>query len=493
MPYMEMGARLQRLEQDTLELRRQFTGVAQENLELRQQFHAFRMQFEESKGDKKPANVTNDTDDSRAILKRLLLESVVATQSLQDGEPPGYDCPRDQTEFPKLKFFTVRDWNEWKRENNKTTRIGEEPVRGKAMSSKGINHTAPYIEYPDGTPAEGDYINDARKFCRTFINLARTAQYELPKKWRDTDIWLQELFYTALRKKFPLFQLCHNNAKGSIFMYYSYYEHVTRKWDKARTETVDLSNALHTIKSASDVEESESESVQQDNTPSRGTSKRLSRDDNDATRPRKQARTDPDGVGQNIVEEIPALSNKLKGKQRAGPSLLAVLSTSTTALQLERHPAIVPNSSSCGLPPPDPLAAPVSPSLSVPSASLPVADSSQSIQVPHATLSSLALLTTLTPLSMSLSHPEASSDPIQVPMGPPLDVGLPSVAPRQARKDLCAEKNSCTSQDVALASPRWIYARRWYTETEGTQDAFETHYKSLSRAERQRLGRVPAS
>ncbi|EJF61660.1 hypothetical protein BD309DRAFT_1023811 [Dichomitus squalens] len=520
-----MGARLQRLEQDNLELRRHFTSVAQENLELRQQFHALRMQFEDFKGDNKAANVTNDTNDSRAILKRLLLESVVATQSLKPKEPLGYDCVREQKEFPNLKFFTLRDWNQWKRDNPKTTRIGEEPVRGKAMSSKGINHTAPYVEHIDGTPADGDYINDARKFCRTFLNLARTARYELPRKWGDTDIWLQELFYTALRKKFPLFQLCHNNAKGSIFMYYSYYEQVTRKWDKSHTETVDLNDALHTIKSASDLEESESESVRQDNARtskpphSRRTSKRPSRDDDAATGPRKQARIDSDGAAQTVVDVVATPSNAFKGKQRAAPSLLAVLSTSTTALQLERRPAIIPDSSSCRLPLSDPLVAPASPSLSVPSASLPVTSSSQSIQVPHPTLSSLASLTTLTPLSMSLSHPEASSDPIQVPMGPPLDVGLPSVAPDPAPipqpQDVAAGGSTPSEQPPAepaktpapkktraprktshwpppgdMQGAKWIYARRWYTETDGTQDAFEAHYKSLSRAERQRLGRA---
>ncbi|EJF55591.1 hypothetical protein DICSQDRAFT_175722 [Dichomitus squalens LYAD-421 SS1] len=319
--YIEMGVRLQRLEQDYLEMHRRLTE------------HGIRLDALQT--DKTPTTTTGDGEDSRATLKRLVLESVSATHSLRDGEPPGYDVIRKEGDFPNLKFFTERQWNKYKRDNPKTTRIGEEPVRGRKMSAQGINHTAPYVEYPDGTPAEGDYINDARKFCRTLINLARGVQYPLPKKWGDTDTWLQELFLTALRKKFPLFQLCHNNSKGHAFMYYTYYEAVTRKWDKASSQNVDLNQALHTISAGSDLEESESESARRRDVRRTGPSekstsvKRPSVDDDVVAGPRKQARTDP-GVPRQIVEAPPAPSKAWKGKERAAPRLLSVIAPATS-------------------------------------------------------------------------------------------------------------------------------------------------------------------
>ncbi|TBU62240.1 hypothetical protein BD310DRAFT_811020, partial [Dichomitus squalens] len=288
-PYVEVCVRLQRMEQQYQECLRQLA-------ELRVQFNA-------SKSDNKPATAL-EGNDIRATLKRLVMESIKPTESLRPGEPLGHDEVREQKDFPHIKFFTDRDWTEWKRDNKKTTRIGEEPVRGKKMSAQGLNHTAPYVEYTNGLPAEGDYINDARKFCRTFINLARSAQYPLTRKWHETDLWLQELFYTALRKKFTLFQLCHNNAKGSIFMYYTYYETVTRKWDKTSARTVNLNDAPHTISGLSDSEESESESarVGKKSVPVKSadhvaTLKRPSGDDDAPTRPQKQARAGSDDQG----------------------------------------------------------------------------------------------------------------------------------------------------------------------------------------------------
>ncbi|KAI1782725.1 hypothetical protein LXA43DRAFT_854095, partial [Ganoderma leucocontextum] len=72
------------------------------------------------------------------------------------------------------------------------TRIGDERVRGKKKSPQGENHTAQLIERPDGSTADGDYINNARKFCR---DLARNAEYPLPLSWSQADLWVQEVFY----------------------------------------------------------------------------------------------------------------------------------------------------------------------------------------------------------------------------------------------------------------------------------------------------------
>ncbi|EJF67492.1 hypothetical protein DICSQDRAFT_165316 [Dichomitus squalens LYAD-421 SS1] len=547
--YIEMGVRLHRLEQDYLELHRRLTE------------HGIRLDALHT-----PKTTTGDGDDSRATLKRLVFESVTATHSLSPREPLGYDCVREQSKFPKLKFFTDRQWTNWKNNNKKTTRIGEEIVRGRKMSAQGINHTAPYIEYPNGTPASGDYINDARKFSRTLINLARGADYPLPRKWGDTDTWLQELFYTALRKKFPLFQLCHNNWKGNTFMYYTYYEAVTRKWDKASSQAVDLNQALHTIRSQSAMEESESESESErvahvptsKDARSLAPSKRTPSDDDADTGPRKQPRRDTAGLAQDVGP-----SEKFKGKQRATPSLLSVISTSTTALRLEQR-----SSALVTLPPS--LPTPTSPSQSAlafarPSAttspmSATTSPTSATTSPTSATTSTTSTTTSTTSVPVSLSVPGTSSDPAQMLIVPPvssttmnLTVGTPAspsepspasipypstskqatstLSPTPINPDVPAEggvdisasppqhvtppdtapsneQPSKPAETTASKKPRaprkttqwppapdlkgakWVYARKWYADANGTLEAFEAHYKTLSSSDRRKLGRV---
>ncbi|TBU21769.1 hypothetical protein BD311DRAFT_677564, partial [Dichomitus squalens] len=189
-----------------------------------------------------------------ANFKRLVMESINPTECLVAGEELGHDERRELKMFPKLKFYTDRDWNEYKRAHRQVTRIGDEVIRGKKKSALGENHTALYLENIDGSPASGDYVNDARKFTRNLINLAISTKCVMPKKWGEADVWFQELFYTALRQRFPLFQLCHNNAKGNIFMAQVYYEAVTRKWENISATTVNLNDALYSFKTNSDDE-----------------------------------------------------------------------------------------------------------------------------------------------------------------------------------------------------------------------------------------------
>ncbi|TBU53102.1 hypothetical protein BD310DRAFT_994333 [Dichomitus squalens] len=479
------------------------TSLRLEIMDLRRQFLELRIQVEEMKRDKTSEAAPVDGDDSRATLKRLVFESVKATHALRPEEPLGHDEVREQHKFPNVKFFTGRHWTSWKRDNKKTTRIGEEPVRGKKMSAQGVNHTAHYVEHIDGTPAEGDYINDARKFCRTFINLARGTQYPLPKKWGDADTWLQDLFYTALRKKFPLFQLCHNNSKGEAFMAYTYYEAVTRKWGKASSQPVHLNKALHTIGSPSDSEESESESVRDVHTsgPSaRPTSnKRPSGNDEVVAGPRKQARTEL-GVARDVVEAPPAPSKPAKGKERADLGLL--------------HVAPPPSI----LPPTDTSPTSTSAAQSAASASTSsMATSAQFMQAPPVALSPLASLTTLAMVSgatgviPSPPSPPTPTNPnvpaeggVDISASPPEDVTPPGTAPSNeqpskpvettaSKKPRAPRKTMQWPPAPDLKGAKWVYARKWYMDAHGTLEAFEAHYKTLSSSDRRKLGRVAPS
>ncbi|TBU59035.1 hypothetical protein BD310DRAFT_850149 [Dichomitus squalens] len=312
-PFIEMGVRLHRVEQENLEFRRQLAEV--------------RTIVDMLKNEMQRYKVSGDTEDVRGELKRLFTESVIPTDSLKDDEEPGKDCPRARGEFPKLQFYTLREWQEYNRTHKKATRIGDEPVRGKKKSSQGLNHTALYLEDTEGNPAPGDYVNDARKFARTLINLALSSKYKMPRKWGEADLWLHELFYTALRKKFPFFQLCHNNAKGHLFMTVSYYESVTRKWESLYKHTPNINNAQYTIKTPSDEEQSDQEPPEMlDVVPASALAnppahKRASETNLLAPKPAKQARTAANGDEQDL-----SISQPDKGKGRASTSLLSIIS-----------------------------------------------------------------------------------------------------------------------------------------------------------------------
>ncbi|EJF58068.1 hypothetical protein DICSQDRAFT_173299 [Dichomitus squalens LYAD-421 SS1] len=120
-------------------------------------------------------------------------------------------------------------------------------------------------------------------------------------------------------------------------------------------------------------------------------------------------------------------------------------------------------------------------------------------QAPPA-LSPLASLTTLATVSGAadvIPSPPTPTDPdipaeggVDISASPPQDVTSTGHG---------VQKNACPSQDDAVASPpdmkgaKWFYARKWYADSNGTLEAFEAHYKTLSASDRRKLGRVAPS
>ncbi|TBU25583.1 hypothetical protein BD311DRAFT_669285 [Dichomitus squalens] len=468
----------------------------------------------------KAPDASDGPPDVRSTFKKLVMESVTPTESLVPDEPPGLDCVRDQATFPNVKFFTQREWNEYKRNNGKSTRISEEIIRGRKKSAQGENHTALYIEHIDGTPADGDYINDARKFAHQLISLAISTNYTLPKKWREADVWFQELFYSALRKRFPLFQLCHNNAKGNLFMTHTYYETVTRKWENIRPPGVTLNDAKYTLPNLSDNEESPDDAHDgpDDNRPRPPSPRPSSKRPADAViasqKPPQRARVraqDPQG---DPSSPRPDKGKQRAGQQRAGPSLLSLISTSMTPLQPSpRVPECLTAPSAAGLAPGQSLDL-TAPPVSLPSASpssltlVPSDNHPSSSHVDHPAL----------PIPQTPSQPPASPSlvlrpPADVSEAPPVSSDVP-VSVGDSVADVASESVAATSSHVPptqnlpaskkprpprkapqwpppseLRGTKWAYARHWYKENAGTEAEFEKHYKAMSPTDRKKAAR----
>ncbi|TBU38201.1 hypothetical protein BD309DRAFT_874889 [Dichomitus squalens] len=423
--------------------------------------------------------------------------------------------------------------------NKKSTRIGDTIVRGKKKSALGENHTALYIENVDGTPASGDYINNARKFARTLINLAISTKCDMPKKWGDADVWFQQLFYTALRKRFPLFQLCHNNAKANLFMQHMYYDAVTRKWENLSTGTVNLNDAKFVFQPVSD-----DDGVQEDvvdvpasNPPSstaqRGATKRPSGVTLLPSKPAHSPRTRADEPEQSLPPSQPD-----KGKGRASAGLLSLISPSyvispdfqfmlitlfgsfSSTMQPTPRVEDQPTTSTTASPPSQESPAlqdaqgsvmPGAPSFEPPSctAETTPALAASDGHPPTSHLDHPALPVPQT----HLQHPKPPSEalgthhnvpdmqritPAALPTanaGPSDSLVDPPPAPSTSaivtasKKTRAPRKAPQWPPPADLGGAKWAHARHWYAQTHGSEADFEQHYKAMSRADRQKAPR----
>ncbi|TBU55655.1 hypothetical protein BD310DRAFT_933296, partial [Dichomitus squalens] len=129
-------------------------------------------------------------------------------------------------------------------------------------------------------------------------------------------------------------------------------------------------------------------------------------------------------------------------------------------------------------------------------------------------LSPLASLTTLATVSGAadvIPSPPTPTDPdipaeggVDISASPPQDVTSTGTAPSNERADkpseVTASKKTRAPRKTTQWPPppdmkgaKWFYARKWYADSNGTLEAFEAHYKTLSASDRRKLGRVAPS
>ncbi|TBU31347.1 hypothetical protein BD311DRAFT_626114, partial [Dichomitus squalens] len=369
------------------------------------------------------------------------MESINPTDCLVEGEEPGQNSERERKTFPKVKFFTGREWNEFKRKHK------------------------------------------------------------------------NQLFYTALRKKYPLYQLCHNDAKGNIFMTHAYYEAVTRKWENKSGATVSLNDAKYSMKTLSD-EENISEpphdipdAIAPAIPPARKPAKRPSDTSLLPPKPAQRVRTQADKP-----ENVMAPPQPDKGKGRATTSLLALVIAAVqpsprvadqlnppqsagnvpeTAPPLENPPASVPSTSA----PVDTVSRPPAPPPTVPSSeqhpptshhdhpTLPVAQ--PLLQPPHpapdvsSSSDGAPNMQPVTPACPDAVDAGESSTPPDASQVPPT-----TAQPTTTKKPRAPRKTPQWPPPADLRGAKWAYARNWYADTNGSQAEFEQHYKSMTPSDR---------
>ncbi|CDO77866.1 hypothetical protein BN946_scf184612.g3 [Trametes cinnabarina] len=194
--YVQLALRVERLEQ--------------ENVHLRDLLAKMPMSGPQGTPAQVSPSLSSPTDPVADFLKHIHTE-----ESLLPGEQPGEDC---------VAYWQAHTWAAVKRARKGKTAVGDViGQRGKTRIAKGENVSHPYLEDVNGKPIDGHQLKRMGEFTRAFIwCLKQTGRF--PQSWKEVDVAAREVWFTAVRKKFPVFQICEFNWKAEHWMGKHYYD-----------------------------------------------------------------------------------------------------------------------------------------------------------------------------------------------------------------------------------------------------------------------------
>jgi hypothetical protein len=132
--------------------------------------------------------------------------------SLPPGSSPEIQLIREN--YPNVNFWYRQDWLNHIKEGGNSTDVGE-VVRGKSLTSKGINKTAKYIEGANGEPIDGYKLRDIRAHARAIWANFQTVG-RAPLTWGRADAEIAHIYRREMRSKFFEFSLCDNDWKADL-------------------------------------------------------------------------------------------------------------------------------------------------------------------------------------------------------------------------------------------------------------------------------------
>ncbi|TFK80419.1 hypothetical protein K466DRAFT_454795, partial [Polyporus arcularius HHB13444] len=118
------------------------------------------------------------------------------TKSLLPGEPPGFDCKRDQANFELVcNFWSLETWNEHLKSKKGMTSVGK-VIGRRGRKPKGTNtDTHGFLENVDGTPAHAREYELARQWAHDVLDMCINLDVDLPASWKDIDIRIKQMCY----------------------------------------------------------------------------------------------------------------------------------------------------------------------------------------------------------------------------------------------------------------------------------------------------------
>ncbi|RDX54228.1 hypothetical protein OH76DRAFT_1479240 [Lentinus brumalis] len=449
------------------------------------------------------------------LLKEAIEEGFKPTESLKEGEPPGYDTMRAPEQFPHVSAWTRTKFTAKMGKNTGTVKVGAiTSARGHTLIARGINSTAQYLEHTDGTLADAHYMTQARDICKALLNTAEACGHSLPREWKDVDPRLVAIFVNALRTLSVLHQLSLDNFKAHKTFTYVYYETRTRKALASSSKSL-LDHAPFTIDDRSTPAPSAS------SLPPSGFTFTTS------TLPAKKvpeaprASSVPDPVP--MLPSIVSASSDIRTESDIpiDPTLqLATVFTGTPAHAAESNPSSSSSTSTLSVEPPastsskrpaldamtDVETAPA-PKRQNTTTTAPMADSVvlnltpqvRQAVIPVSTGKDKAQETPVTDTSFDLLDmeprplPNALADYL-APIAPGTRVTtapdslLPGASSKRSGKARASRKP--TEWPPTATTPKWLYASEWYEKEQGTLDAFEVHWNALPQDEKTKT--IPA-
>ncbi|RDX42282.1 hypothetical protein OH76DRAFT_1488786 [Lentinus brumalis] len=522
MASMEMSMRIQRIEQENMQMRQQLSDVVAQVAQLRTQ------------------GVRTSKYDE---LEDAMQKAVKPGPPLLPHEPPGFDCERASHAFERCHFFDDGAFLAYKKSKKGETTVGKALAkRGRPKRDGDNSESYEYLENPDGTTASECEYGLARGLAREYLDMCQEVGIALPDTWKRVDVRLKMIFYTGLRKRVTLTQLCANNSKGYQIMLGVYYDTIVRPRKKAakntghahRTASTNrdplssptLDDAVYTLDDHTDndragarqskakreesdsddtldyegsgADDSESDAEELKNTsgtkPSSNAAKGAMITQSAAKRPAAESGTMPEAAKKRRTTpaissntKVPVLSSVAQGKR---PALGGVLEDNSMAM-LANEPA------------PDLSVAPPSPR---PQRAKPTRKKGLTLVI-KPTMTSPAPASASTPVSASTSGSTSASN--AGPPGAPLHAVLPKtddsgVIPTSVV--ILTPGDAGTSSQVEsiprkahvrkatgwppksdMTGPRWDYARTWHAQNQGTLKDFEEHYTSLDKTVKNKI------
>ncbi|KAI0355294.1 hypothetical protein OH77DRAFT_1424785 [Trametes cingulata] len=244
--YAQLALRVERLEQENIHLR-------QVQAEQRVELNIFRDLMA-----KMPANVPQGAvaaavaTPSPADSVTTFLQHIRAEESLVPDEDLGTDHVRQALDFPNIVYWQEHAWKKAKKVKKGKTTVGDViGKRGKSRIANGENVNHPYLEDVNGEPIDGHRLRRISEFTRQFIRCLKQAERFAPS-WKEVDVAAREVWFTAVRKKYPIFQLCECNWKAEYWMAGHYYDAKRKRNSDAHdatTESITLDSAPYTMES----------------------------------------------------------------------------------------------------------------------------------------------------------------------------------------------------------------------------------------------------
>ncbi|OSD05295.1 hypothetical protein PYCCODRAFT_1423348 [Trametes coccinea BRFM310] len=390
-------------------------------------------------------------------------------RALLPHEGLGEDRIRRFSDFPKVSFWTEHKWHVWLNGGGGSAQVGM-PAGLLGKATKETSRRRRFLEDINGLPLESSYVHRMRDFCRAFAKMMEQRAYA-PPTWREVDLHVAELFYDAIRKKFPEVQLCEGNWKADNLMSQVYYD-----WKRPSRATKRPRDANENDSKQQQVSlfEAKYSIPPSDTAPMPGPSLA------------KKARKNSPMPLQD-VKSLDAGARADKGKGVAKNPLL---------IQDDLHHAIASPQASSVLPAASGVTSTGSAGVGQAQAQIEKRegdDAGASDKVPTAQPRNdeRSAPPAVGTASVDIAEPIAGEGRVTVDP-PEVSKSVAGVqVPTHQRKD-SREKPWPPPEDTI--QPKWVYARHWAAENpSSTRQTFEDHYKKLSPAERKYAHKVSKS